>query len=397
MGRHAQRPEHRLEGRRRRARGPHLHRRAAAVLEQPPHRPQEPALAAPGPAPDDDDGVAPAAVRLGEPPQGGAHLAGPPGEGRLREGRPAVLGAVHRVAGLESLVDGLDDLGRRLEARRRVAREQPAQQRREGRGSLLARAPLHLREGVVAAEQGVQHRPGVGGRLPRQHEVEDRAEGVEVRPVVRCPLEKHLGRQESQGAGEGLRHPAGVPLREPQVHQDRRPAPRRPGDDHVARLEVPVDEAAGVEGAEAPGAAHEDAEDVGAGQRAAPRGLLERLPLDAVHGDGGGPARRVEERVAEAHHVGVGERPEVLRLAAQVLAHALGDGAVDQHLEDALVASLRVPSDPRRSRAAGADPLEEREAGAERRREERLVHVRPPEEGSPQPPSRSEVYAGAPA
>jgi hypothetical protein len=135
---------------------------------------------------------------------------------------------------------------------------------------------------------------------------------------------------------------------------------------HVARLEVAVDDARGVGRREAAPGGEERVEDRGGRARAGAQPVVEGLAVDQLHGDE--VAARGGADLVHGDHVGVGEPGHRARLAQQPLARAIAGGRPAQHLERDPALEIGVERGVDRADRAGAelalDPVTpERRAG----------------------------------
>jgi hypothetical protein len=207
------------------------------------------------------------------------------------------------------------------EGRRHVAPEA-----REGKRLLRQVGPDDLGRGI----------PEKGG-APGHDLVEGAAEGVEIRSGVGGVSPHRFGGEIGDGSADRrfvspIAHPSG----EPEVHElgVARAVPVE--DEDVRRLDVAMDEAAGVEIREGVSDLGEDLEDARPVDLAPPEVPVEAFPLDELHrevGDRGSVFRRDPPEVVDFGEVGVGERGQGPELLLEVAERGLRVTGREEDLE----------------------------------------------------------------
>jgi hypothetical protein len=250
-----------------------------------------------------------------------------------RQHRDALVGGDRHQSGLGARRRGAG-AGRRRAARR--DRRELRRDLRHRRESLAARASEATRHDrgepgveIRLARQGIGRRLDQAGRRDRDHRlavprrraghelVEQRAERVDVGALVDVGgaldlLRRHVRRRADEAA-DGLRG-IGARARDPEIGHHDPPVAR---EQHVLRLEVAVDHAGGVRGADAGADRARDREHAGDGQRLArdPRG--ERFAVDELHGQHAFAVEVAE--IVDARDVGMRDPARELDLAAEPL------------------------------------------------------------------------------
>ncbi|MCO5170068.1 MAG: hypothetical protein M9894_27345 [Planctomycetes bacterium] len=302
----------------------------------------------------------------------GAHGArAEPLEQGVLPGHDAVYLGVGRARGEPGVEVARQVVGARV-PRRRVARHRPQDDRLERRVDRRVPRPRRGRPRLDDLAQDLEHGRPVEGRLADERVVEERAQAVDVGARVHALAVLDLLRRHVAGAAQAVargrqrRAERVVELGHAVVEEPRRPARL---DDHVARLEVAVDDALPVE--ERHGArdvAHDADRVLPRAGRVAVDEVLERLARHQVHDEEGLPGGR---------HAG-GVRGHDPLVAAQARGHDrlaleaprdLGRRPPRaQELHGARAVSLEVPRLPDHPHAAARDQPHGPVARAEVRR-----------------------------